>query len=162
MNNNLLLTDFSLAELLKTHRNVLNELRSRGVVRSENNPTGDLCEYIFCKALGWEQQPNSVKGFDAIDTHGIKYQIKGRRLTPKSRSRQLSAIRDLDAFDFLAGLLLDEYYQIIRAALIPRDIVRKFSKYTEHTNSYRFLLVDELWDLKEVQNVTIDLRNFIL
>lgn len=27
----------------------------RGVIRSANNPTGDLAEHLFCKAFGWKQ-----------------------------------------------------------------------------------------------------------
>jgi hypothetical protein len=46
----------SIAELLALHAAVSEELRERNVLRSANNPTGDLAEYLFCKAFGWAQE----------------------------------------------------------------------------------------------------------
>ncbi len=57
------------------------------------------------------------KGYPA--SGGMRFQIKGRRLHPSNTSRQLSAIRDLDGFDTLAGVLSDKHYRVARAALIP-------------------------------------------
>lgn len=65
----------SVSDLLKTHTGVLDELRARGILRSANNPTGDYAEWLFCQALGWDQAANSVKGFDATDASGVRYQI---------------------------------------------------------------------------------------
>src|SRR5579871_971370 len=91
-------------ELLALHARVADELRARGITRSSNNPTGDLAEYIFCKAFGWTQSGNSNPNIDAIGPDGNRYQIKGRRVTRYNKSRQLSAIRDLAGahFDYLA------------------------------------------------------------
>ena len=107
----------------------MDELRTRDVLRSENNPTGDLAEFLFCKAYGWTQASNSEKGFDATDGAGTRYQIKGRRLNRhrRDKSRQLSAIRDFKGFDFLAAVLFDHDYRVERAALIPRAVVRGLS-----------------------------------
>jgi hypothetical protein len=81
------------AELLKLHAGVSEELRARGILRSSNNPTGDLAECLFCKAFGWKQAGNSNANVDAISRNGKRYQIKGRRFTHYNQSRQLSAIR---------------------------------------------------------------------
>src|SRR6185369_16922352 len=95
------------SQLLALHSRVMNELKARGLVRTANNPTGDLAEYLFCKAFGWNRAGNSNANLDAIDHDGIRYQIKARRLTTANGSRQLSAIRDLKNghFDFLAAAL---------------------------------------------------------
>ncbi len=127
-------------------------------MRSANNPTGDLAEYLFCTAFGWQQEANSAKSFDATDEDGVRYQIKGRRLHRSNKSRQLSAIRDLEGFEFLAGVLLDEKYRVIRAALIPVAIVRERSTYIDRTNSHKFLLQDNVWDAPDVSDVTEQLR----
>ena len=47
------LPQLSSRELLALHANVADELRARGISRSANNPTGDLAEYLFCKAFNW-------------------------------------------------------------------------------------------------------------
>ena len=150
--------DKSIPELLALHAALLEELRRRGVLRSENNPTGDLAEYLFCISGGWQQNSNSKKAFDATDLRGTRYQIKGRRLTHHNPSRQLSQIRNLDGFDVLAAVLLDHVYRVERAALIPIDVVRRRSKFNAYTNSYRFMLQDGVWDEPEVEDVTDRLR----
>jgi len=103
------------AELLALHSRIGAELQSRGITRTCNNPTGDLAEYLFFKAFGWVQSSNSHPNTDAIAADGKRYQIKARRIT-KNKSRQLSAIRDLNGahFDFLAGVLFAEDYSVMR------------------------------------------------
>ena len=68
----------SICELLALHAALLEELRARGVLRSENNPTGDLAEYLFCSAYGWQRYSNSEKALDATGEDGTRYQIKGQ------------------------------------------------------------------------------------
>jgi hypothetical protein len=89
------LAEFTAPELLALHAKLADELRARSITRSANNPTGDLAEYLFCKAFAWNQAGNSHANVDAIGPDGTRYQIKGRRITRFNNSRQLSAIRDL-------------------------------------------------------------------
>ena len=145
-------------ELLSLHVAIMDELRDRGIIRSGNNPTGDYAEHLFCKRFGWKLEGNSRKGYDAIDD-AMKYQIKGRRLNRHSnQSRQLSAIRDLDGFNVLAGVLFDHDFRITRAALIPVRIVQKLSAPADYTNSFKLFLRDQVWDEAGVRDVTAELR----
>jgi hypothetical protein len=136
------------------------KLRTRGITRSANNPTGDLAEYLFCKAFGWKQAGNSHANVDAIASDGTSYQIEGRRITRYNKSRQLSAIRDLVCghFDFLAGVLFNEDYTLMRAALIPHAVALDRDAFVEHTNSHKFLLRDDIWNAYGVRDVTAELR----
>lgn len=147
-------------ELLVLHSEVADELRKRGITRSSNNPTGDLAEYLFCKAFAWTQADNSRANVDAIDPDGKRYQIKGRRITRFNNSRQLSAIRDMAGshFDILAGVLFNEDYTVMRAALIPHAAALERATYVEHTNSHRFILRDSIWEADGVRDVTQELR----
>jgi hypothetical protein len=113
---------------------------------------------LFCAAFGWAQEGNSAKSFDATNEDGTRYQIKGRRIHRRNKSRQLSALRSLDGFDVLAAVLFDDHYRIWRAALIPASVVRERSTYIEHTNSHKFLLRDAVWDDASVIDVTDRLR----
>jgi hypothetical protein len=146
--------------LLALHARVTDELRTRGITRSSNNPTGDLAEYLFCRAFGWTQADNSKANIDALGPDGIRYQIKGRRVTRFNKSRQLSAIRDFEGahFDFLAGVLFAEDYTMMRAAIIPRAVVVDRAVFVQRTNSHKFLLRDEVWTAPDVRDVTADLR----
>ena len=154
------LSDLTPAQLLALHARLGDELRDRGVTRSSNNPTGDLAEYLFCKAFGWTQAGNSHANVDAVDCDGKRYQIKGRRLTRHNKSRQLSAIRDLHGghFDFLAVVLFNEDYTILRAALIPHSVAMDRAKFVEHTNSHNFMLRDDIWSADGVTDVTKELQ----
>ena len=154
------MSDRSVRELLRDYYEIEQELRKREIITTFNKVTGDLAEYLFCKAFGWEKAPNAEKGWDAIDQSGVRYQIKCRRLHSKNASRQLSALRQLDhkPFDYLAAVLLDEQYAVKRAALIPHSIVLEHSRFTTHVNAHRFLLRDSIWDLEDVRDVTLSLR----
>lgn len=154
------LKSLSVPELLLLHAGVLDELRARQVVRSSNGPAGDYAELLFSRAFGWGLVNNSSAGFDATDAEGTRYQIKCRRLTAHNGSRQLSAIRRLTTrpFDVLAALLLDEQFRVKRGALIPIEVVEKEARFTEHTNSSRFMLRDAVWRLEGVRDVTAELK----
>lgn len=151
----------SVTDLLAMHVAAIEELRSRGVLRTANNPTGDLAEFLLCKAFGWSQENNSAKAFDATDQDGTRYQIKGRRVHRRNSSRQLSAIRSLDGFDVLAAVLFDNDYGIMRAALIPASVVRAHMKYIEHTNSQKLLLRNQILALDGVCDVTEELSSVV-
>jgi hypothetical protein len=157
------LSDLTPPQLLGLHAKLCDELRARGVTRSANNPTGDLAEYLFCKAFSWKQAGNSHANIDAIGTDGTRYQIKGRRITRYNNSRQLSAIRDLGGghFNFLAGVLFNEDYTVMRAALIPHAVAIENATFVERTNSHRFLLHDDIWNAGGVRDVTAELRAVI-
>ena len=148
--------EMTLAELLALHVQIGEELRERGVSRSANSPTGDLAEYLFCSAFGWEQEPNSKRGYDATDSNGIRYQIKGNWLHRRKKSRQLSPLRNLDTrpFDVLAAVLFTDDYQVLRAALIPWAIVQEQATYRAHVNGHIFHLRDEVWLLGGVRDAT--------
>ncbi|MFZ5671937.1 MAG: hypothetical protein ACOZAM_03125 [Pseudomonadota bacterium] len=147
-------------ELLLLHAAVSEELRRRGVTRSSNNPVGDLAEHLFCRAFDWKQAPRSMRDADATDCASVRYQIKGRRMTAQNASRQLGALRDLpqQGFDVLAAVLFREDYRVLRAALIPHARVVELAKRVERTNSWRFLLREAVWLLKDVEDVTEDLK----
>ncbi len=150
------LKDRPVSELLGLHVALLEALRERGVLRSENNVTAELADYLFCAAYGW-RRPSSETRFNAISEDDRRYRIKGRRLTIGNPSRQLSAIRD-HGFDVLAAVLFDDLYSVARAALIPVDIVRRRSTHVRHTNSDRFMLQDDVWIEPGVVDVTDRLR----
>ncbi|MGE3622939.1 MAG: hypothetical protein AB7H77_03560 [Bdellovibrionales bacterium] len=148
------------ADILQLYSDTLEELRRREVLRSANNPSGDYGELLFSRAFGWQLQNNSSSGYDAINGDGVRYQIKCRRITPRNSSRQLSFIRNLpvNPFDILAGVLLDQKFKVLRAALVPVAVVQEKATYVKHVNAWRMILRDSVWDIPGVQDVTSELR----
>lgn len=150
------LKSLSKRELLKLYTELMTELRSREIVRSSNGPGADVAEGLVAKALSLTLNVASTAGYDGIDLHGRKVEIKCRRLTRHNKSRQLSAIRNLESahFDFLAGVLFNEDFSVMRAALIPFLVVKDHAVFVKHTNGWKFVLRDSIWLLPGVEDIT--------
>lgn len=146
-NENILnLNELEIKELLQLQAAITSELKDRDVVRTQNNPLGDYTEWLVAKAMGLELAANSKAGYDGIDSDGIRIQIKGRRITSKNKSRQLSAVRNYDKkdFDALAGVIFDENFDIIDAVLVPYETVGKYASYREHVNAHILFIKEPL------------------
>ena len=132
------LRKLTVKDLLQQHSIIIDELKRRKIVRTKNNPVGDYAEWLVAKGLGLELAGNSSAGFDGIDAEGTKVQIKGRRITPENKSRQLGAIRKLKEKDFdqLAAVIFDENYEIIDAVLIPHEVIEEYATYRSHVNAH--------------------------
>ena len=136
------LKEMEVKELLQLQASITNELKDRGVVRTQNNPLGDYTEWLVANALDLELEANSKAGYDGVSKAGVRIQIKGRRVTPKNNSRQLSAIRKYDEKDFdeLAAVIYNENFDVIEALLIPHEVVDEHASYREHVNAHILIL----------------------
>lgn len=143
-------------ELRRLYTEVLDELRRRGVTRSTNNPAADYTEHLVSTKLGLTLAGNSALGFDAVDSEGRRYQIKGRRLTPQNKSTELSAIRNLPdrPFDFLVAVVYRPDFTVDYAAQVPHQVVLELAAYSKHTNAYRFLMRRSILEDWRVTDVT--------
>lgn len=152
------IANLKLMELLNMNKVINDELKARNLVRT-GNIIGDLGENLFRLAYGWKLENNSNCGYDATDNQGIKYQIKTRK--SENNTIQFGAIRDIDehVFNYLAILVLHEDYSIRYAALMPRQLVKKYCKHQDYTNSE--LPIFNISQLKQeslVMDVTADLQ----
>ncbi|MBG77469.1 MAG: hypothetical protein CL570_00350 [Alphaproteobacteria bacterium] len=148
--------DRTALELLKSYDAILEELRGRNIIRNANPPAGGYAEHLASQTLNLTLETNSNTGYDAKDEQGKRYEIKARRITRHNKSRQLSAIRNIENkhFDFLIGVLFNSDFSIFKAALIPHEIVLQQSRFSAHTNASLLLLRDSLWDIPQVENLT--------
>lgn len=157
------LADLSTPELLSHYGEILTILRDRGITRTEDSPVGGYAEYLAAIAFGLELTTNSAIGYDGIDAAGVRYQVKGRRITAWSQARQVSAIRGLgeglpDPFDLLVGILFNADMSVMRAALVPLAVIQANSKLQRHVNGWRFHLRDGVWSIPGVRDVTDEIR----
>lgn len=149
------LAEMTEVELLQTRGAVIDELRHRGVVKTENNPIGDYTEWLVGNRLGLKIQGNSQAAFDAVDPQsGVRYQIKGRRAS--GNSVQFSAIRNLadHGFDFVVAVVFDEDYSIRFAFKIAYAAVEQLARYQEHTNSHILILTEKAAEMDGVEDIT--------
>lgn len=144
------------SELLALFSNVLVTLRRREIIRSTNNPVADYAEFLVSRALSLKLATKSTTGYDATDSSGRRYEIKGRRPTIQNRSTQLSAIRGLDLghFSFLVGVLFSEDFSVRRGCLIPYKVVKELAVYRPHDNAWILQLKNAVWDVTGVEDIT--------
>ena len=144
-------------ELLNLQAAVIAELQERNIVRTQNNPLGDYTEWLVSKALDLELQSNSKAGYDGISKTGVRVQIKGRRITPKNKSRQLSAIRKYEEkdFDLLAAVLFNESFEVIEAYLIPHEVVGQYAVHRSHVNARILILKGPILNDPRIERIQL-------
>lgn len=132
----------------------MDELRQRKIIRTNNNPASDYGEWLVSKKMKLTLESSNKKGYDAYDKNN-KYQIKSRRVTGKTKSRQLGVIRNLENkdFDSLIGLIFDNDFNIIEAYQIPHATIKKHGKYSQHQNGHIIQLHGGILEDKKVQNI---------
>ncbi len=107
------LDDLTTLELLALSRASHRELRRRGVIRSNNEPTGDYTELLVQRATGGELAMASQKSWDILTVEGARIQVKSRIITDRRNNseRQLSTIRSWD-FDAAVIVLFDNDFRV--------------------------------------------------
>lgn len=153
--------NLKLNDLLNLNKEISDELKDRNLVRT-SNITGDLGENLFRLAFGWKLENNSNCAYDATDAEGLKYQIKTRK--SENGTIQFGAIRDIEhhAFDYLAILVLHDDYSVRYAALMPQQLVKKYCKHQDYTNSELPIFnLSQLQKEPSVRDVTADLQNIM-
>jgi hypothetical protein len=128
--------------LVALYGDVMTELLRRGVVRSANNPIGDMAEGLIAGYYGVDPAPPNVKSYDVKTRDGQKIQVKAMRRTKSSRTT-LSALRSLD-FDVLAAVIFAVDMSLIEAALIPVDVVREYMGWSDTWKANRLSVTKRL------------------
>lgn len=146
-------------ELLRIHTAVIEELKQRDVVRTANNPVGDYAEWLVSTELGLLLTRNSQAGYDATDSDGARYQIKGRRVPYSQGSATLSAIRNLarGEFDWLIALIFKPDFSLRYAAKIPSNVVSEVATFRAHTNGHVLNLHPSILERQDVYDLTTTL-----
>ena len=124
-------------ELLKLWANVIRALSDKGIVRTNNNPIGDVTEWLVCERLGFEMAANrSQKGYDATDDEGNRYQIKGRR--EESSSVIFGSLRGYEErdFDYLILVVFNYDFQVTWAVKVPYELVLLISNWNKRIGSW--------------------------
>jgi len=157
------LVDSSIPELLQLYGEILDELKKRGVCRSHNNPVADYSEWLVAGALKLKLQGNSNSGFDAIDSKGIKYEIKSRRLHFAGGSRQLGVIRNLSEkkFNFLIGVLFDKNFNVLEAYKMPHRLIGKAAPFRRHQHGNILILSGKILNERGVVKIDNILRKHL-
>ena len=119
---------------------VMRQLRSRGLVRSWNNPVADIGERLAAEFLGLTLAGGVTQGYDAVDASQTRYQIKSHRRTSRTRrTRRIGVVRKLDdrEFNHLIAMIFSEDLAIAEIWRIPYDAVVEHAKWVDTLNGHR-------------------------
>jgi hypothetical protein len=134
------------ADLLAHYVAILDELRDRGLTRSNNIPTGDYAEHLVARHFGVSLENNSRKGYDLRlnDPDRTRVQVKARRVNRKGRRGPSGPIRDLRdcryedrQFDLLVVVVFEYDYSIRETWQLPWEVVKKYAGWSERLGAAR-------------------------
>lgn len=120
-------------QLLADWAAVMRELRRRDVIRTNNNPVGDIAEAIVHAHYGGVRAGFSQAGWDVMTAAGERIQVKAMRTTPTSKRRNLSPIRDRD-YDSVVIVVFDEDFQVTEGLKLTRDVVEELFAHRPYVN----------------------------
>jgi hypothetical protein len=148
------------SELLALYADILDELNRRTVLKTQNNPVADYTEWLVARSLELKLERNSRKGFDATDSNGVRYQIKGRRLHPNNPSRQLGVIRNLkrNEFDFLVAVLFNRDFSLLEAWKISREQVERYARFSSYQNGHILMLEGAVLTAEGTQSIVGEIK----
>ena len=127
--------ELTVRELLDAYSEILNELRERKLVRTNNAPVGDLAEYAAAVAYRGVLAPNSERSYDLTAADGRRVQVKVRIL--RSGVRASSVFSPIRSFGFEACVfvLVDGTTNAVLAAQEwTQAEVRAHGAHRTHTN----------------------------
>ena len=137
-------------ELLSDWAAIMREMLRRGIVRTANNPVGDIAEALVADYYGVDLATSSQKSWDLKTKEGELVQVKARRTTGGSKSLALSPIRSEDGYDFVVAVIFSEDFGTTEALKIPRSVVNSRFKRRRHVNGRVITITDSLRQHEEV------------
>ena len=139
-------------ELLQVEASVVEELRQRGLVRTNNKPLGDIAEQVVLAARGGVLEPNSTKSHDVTDPSGRRIQVKAMGGRTAGKAGKFSPFRSFD-FDTAVFLVFEfQTFDLAFAREVSASDVEAVSQYSAHTNGRQPTL-------RQIENAGIDVTD---
>jgi hypothetical protein len=149
----------SARELLGAFAAIMRELRTREIVRTNNNPIGDIAEAIVAEHYGGERGSFSQSSWDVRLPSGQRLQVKALRQTTNGTRRNLSPIRSTD-YDAVVVVVFDEDFHVVEGLRISRSTVEELFAHRAYVNGRIITLTQRLRDHPEVER--LDLSDALL
>lgn len=111
----------------------MRELRGRDVIRTNNNPVGDIAEAVVAAHYRGERGSFSQAGWDVKTAAGERIQVKAMRLTASGKRQNLSPIRDSD-YDSVVIVIFDENFQLTEGLKLSREVVENLFQHRDYVN----------------------------
>jgi hypothetical protein len=111
-------------QLLTQWAAIMRELNRRDIIRTENNPVGDIAEAIVAAHYGGTRGSFSQAGWDVVTPEGERIQVKSLRQTGKRTRRNFSPIRDQD-YDAVVIVIFDGDFRVTEGLRLERRTVEE-------------------------------------
>lgn len=146
----------STRDLLSGYAEIMDQLRDRGIIRTNNNPTSGYGEWLASHTLGLTLAPNSSTGHDATDPAGNRYEIKSLRHNHLGKAPQFSAVRKIEEghFDFLVALIFRADFSVELARILTRTQFQELAFRHNHMNAHVLLNDRKFRDSTAIRDVT--------
>ena len=145
-------------QLLALWAQTLRELRDREVVRTFNNPIGDIAEALVALHYSGTRSSSSHVSWDVKTRRGELLQVKALRRTGAKR-RNLSPVRS-DDYDAVIVVIFTEDLRVEQAIRIPQPVVNELFAWRDHVAGRVITVTKKLLGHSEVRK--IDLSDALL
>lgn len=153
------LKTLSVRDLLALWASTLRELKDRGVVRTFNNPIGDIAEELVAVHYGGERGSFSQKSWD-VRVGDELLQVKALRRTGARTRRNLSPVRSDEGYTAVVVVIFTEDLRIEQTLRIPREVVNELFERRAHVNGRIITVTRRLIGHPAVE--TVDLSDSML
>lgn len=103
------------------------------MVRTFNNPIGDIAEELVARHYGGKRGSFSQKTWDVVAGDEL-LQVKALRRTGARTRRNLSPVRSDDGYTAVVVVIFDENLRVERCVRIPRETVNQLFERRAHVN----------------------------
>jgi len=132
-------------DLLRDWAAIMRALRERGIIRTNNNPTGDIAEAIVREHYGGVRGGFTQAGWDVRTADGERLQVKALRRTRNGNRRNLSPIRDRD-YDAVIVVIFDEDFRVDHALKLSRQLVESMFPHKPYVNGRIVTVTQALYE----------------
>lgn len=142
-------------QLLALWARTLRELLDRRIVRTLNNPIGDIAEAIVAEHFDGTRATFNNPGWDVATPDGQKIEVKSLRLTGIKPRTNLSPIPRNSEFTSLVIVVFDEELRVMESLLVPREVVLSVFKPRARDGATIVRVTDALRDDPRVTKLDI-------
>ncbi len=143
----------SVPELLRDWGAIMRELRTLGIVRTNNNPVGDIAEAIVAEHFHGTRGSFAQAGWDVKAGKDL-IQVKALRQVPGTKRRNLSPIRDAD-YSCVVIVIFDEDFTVVEGLRLKRDLVEQLFVHRPYVNGRIITVTQRLRDHPEVEHLDL-------
>ena len=141
-------------ELLRDWSMIMRELRRRDIIRTNNNPVGDIAEAIVAEYYQGQRGSFSQAGWDVKTATAERIQVKAMRQTSETKRRNLSPIRDRE-YDVVVVVVFDEDFVVTEGLRITREVVEELFPHRAHVNGRVIIVTQTLRQDPRVQHLDL-------